>query len=645
VNPENKEKPKVGVYVCHCGGNISDVVDVERVAKAAGELGDVEVARDYVFMCSDPGQKLIEDDIRNKGINRVIVAACSPSLHELTFRRTLIRAGSNPYLFEPVNIREQCSWCHKSTHEKATEKALSLVGAGVGKVRQLEPLDPIRVDAIGRVVVIGAGIAGLRAALDLSERGLSVVLVEKSPFIGGRTAQLHSTYPTDDEAREILHRLIDAVLKDPGITLHTCSEVVGAIGYIGDFRLTVKTISRGVTDELTEVEKAISACPEETDNEYDYNLNKRKAIYYPYKGCQPPVPAIDWETCTKCGKCADAVDGKGIVLDAESKEFEVEAGVILIATGFNHYEPRKGEYGYKEFPEVITLPQLIRLIDPEGPTGGELKVNGRKIENVAFIHCVGSREVAGIHEPHENGEINDYCSRVCCMATLQLANEITEKYPKTNIFELYQDIRSYGKGHEDYYETASENGVLFVKYVPESRPVVEPASNGGKYPLQVRVIDYLTFKEELIIPVDLIVLSVGIEPRDTSSFVEMFKLPVGVDRFLLEVHPKLRPVETAIDGVILAGSAQGPMDITESCAAASAASVKASMILGKGYVELDPFVVVVNLDRCDGTGLCVEECLYEGAIALEEMEIDGQRVKRAKVNVALCKGCGACVAV
>ncbi len=492
--------------------------------------------------------------------------------------------------------------------------------------------------------MVGAGIAGLRAALDLSERGVDVVLIEKSPFIGGRTAQLHSAYPTNDDAREILHRLIDAVLKDPNIAIHTCSEVVNAKGYIGDFQLTVKTTPRGVTDELTEPEKAIAACPEETDNEYDYNLTKRKAIYYSYKGCKPGIPAIDWETCTKCGKCAEAVDGKGIALEGEPEEFVVEAGVILIATGFNHYEPRVGEYGYKDFPEVITLPQLIRLMDTEGPTGGELIVNGRNIKNIAFIHCVGSREIAGIHEPHENGELNEYCSRVCCMATLQLANEIREKYPDANIFELYQDIRSYGKGHEDYYDKASDNGVLFIKYVPESRPVVEKSSGRDEHPLQIKVTDYLTLKEELIVPVDLVVLSVGIEPRDTSSFVDMFKLPVGTDRFLLEVHPKLRPVETSIDGVILAGSSQGPMDITESCAAASAAAVKASMILGKGYVELDPYVAIVNLDRCNGTGTCVEECLYAGAILLEEMEIDGQMVKRAKVNVALCKGCGACVA-
>lgn len=644
-NSENEEKPKVGVYVCHCGGNISDVVDVEKVAKAAEEFGDVVVSRNYMFMCSDPGQKLIEDDIREKGVNRVVVAACSPSLHELTFRRTLERAGLNPYLYEPVNIREQCSWCHQGMADEATSKAIRMVAAGVAKADRLEEMEPIRVDAIRKVVVIGAGVAGLRAALDLSERGIGVALIEKSPFIGGRTAQLHTTYPTGDEARDILHRLIDAVLKDPNIELHTYSEVVGVDGYIGKFRLTVRTTPRGVTDELEDWQKAIAVCPEETDNEFDYNLSKRKAIYYPYKGCRPALPAIDWETCTKCGECVKAVDGKGISLESEPKEFDIEAGVVLVATGFNHYEPRKGEYGYKEHPEVITLPQLIRMMDPEGPTGGEIRVNGSKVRNVAFIHCVGSREIAGIHEPHENGELNDYCSRVCCMATLQLAIELREKYPEMNVFEVYRDIRSYGKGHEEYYTDASKKGVLFLKFEPESMPVVEPSSVRDGHPLQVRVIDYLTLRQEIVVPVDLVVLSVGVEPRDVSRLVDMFKLPVGVDRFLLEVHPKLRPVETAIEGVILAGSSQGPMDVTESCAAASAASVKASMILGKGFVELEPYVAMVDLDRCEGTGLCVEECPYGGAIVLKDMEIDGRKVKRASVNVALCKGCGACVAV
>ncbi len=644
MQSQDNGSPKVGVYICHCGGNISDVVDVERVTEAAAKLPGVVVARNYVFMCSDPGQNLIEKDIREKGLERIVVAACSPSLHELTFRGVLNRSGLNPYLYEPANIREQCSWSHAHDPEGATAKAIRLVAAAVAKARLLDPLEMIRVDATPHAAVIGGGVAGLRAALDLAHKGLKVTLIEKSPFLGGRMTQLHKLYPTEEEARPLIAELAREAMAEPSITIHTCAEVVSIGGYIGRFALKVKQQPRGVVEELDNLSEAIAACPEETDNEFDYNLTKRKAIYRPYEGCFPPMAAIDWQICTKCGRCKDAVSGKGIVLDDAESEFEIEAGVIVVATGFDHYQPREGEYGWGRFPEVITLPQLIRVLDPDGPTGGKLTWGGRTIRNVAMIHCVGSREVEGVHEPREDGSINNYCSRVCCTATLQAANEIRERFPDVNVVELYQDIRAYGKGHENYYENASKNGVLFCRYAATEPPVVE-ANDGDEHPLRVRVKDLLTYGEELEVPADLVVLSVGVMPRDIRDLIDMAKLPVGADRFLLEVHPKLRPVETAIEGIVLAGSAQGPMDTTEACAAASAAASKAAVILSGDYVELDPFVAEVDLSRCEGTGLCAQECPYTGTITMVEMEVDGKKVKRAQVNPALCKGCGACVAV
>lgn len=644
MQSQGNGSPRIGAYICHCGGNISDVVDVEKVTRVVADLPGVVVARNYTFMCSEPGQALIEKDIREQGLDAVVVAACSPSLHQLTFRRALSRAGLNPYLFEPANIREQVSWSHATDREGATDKAIRLIASGVAKARLLKPLERIRVDTTARAVVIGAGIAGLRAAIDLARRGIEVTLVEKSPFVGGRMAQLDKLFPTEEEARPLLHELASEALVHPRITVHTCAEVRGVEGYIGDFQVKILKHPRGVAAQLRRPDEVMAACPEETENEFDYNLTRRKAIYQPYEGSLPALPAIDWATCTKCGLCREVAGDGAIVLDQGPTEIEVDAGVVVIATGFDHYGPRQGEYGYDEYPEVITLPQLIRLLDPQGPSQGELAWAGRTVKNVAMIHCVGSRQIEGIHEPREDGKINDYCSRVCCTATLQAANEIRERFPKVNVFEFYQDIRAYGKDHEDYYERTSKNGVLFFRYAPEEPPVVARVQGDGS-PLTVQAKDLLTYGEEVEVPADLVVLSVGVMPRDIRSLIDMVKVPVGADRFLLEVHPKLRPVETAIGGIVLAGAAQGPMDVTEASAAASAAASKATVILGGDYVELDPFVAKVDLSRCEGTGACVEACAYKGAITLTEVTLDGRTVKRAEVNPALCKGCGACVAV
>jgi len=647
VSEPGKVEPRIGVYVCHCGGNISDVVDVEKVAEVISHLPNVVVSKHYMFMCSDPGQGMIEEDIKKENLNRVIVAACSPSLHEITFRNAVSRAGLNPYLYENVNIREQVSWVSKSDKEGATGKAIKLVAAAVAKARLLEPLEPPKVKANEHVVVVGAGVSGMRTARDLARKGFSVTLLEESPFIGGRVAQLFKVFPTGERAKDLLGELIEQVTNDSRIKIYTQAEIVDVSGFVGNYDVKVRLHPRGVKKSFDEsTEKAIiDACPELTDNEFNYNLVKRKAIYRTYRGAYPDLLAVDWRVCTKCGKCVEVVGGEGIDLNEEPQEIEITAGAIVLATGFDHYTPKVGEYGFGEFEEVVTLPQVIRMLDEDGPTGGEVLLNGKRVKNIVFIHCVGSRQVEGVNEPGPDGRINNYCSRVCCTATLQTAIELKEKYPDMKIFELFQDIRTYGRGHEDYYIDASRLGVAFFRYEGTTPPVVEKAPEGSGSTLIVKVKDVLTFGEELEVPADMVVLSTGMVPHDIDRLVDILKLPRSADRFLQEVHPKLRPVELAITGVMIAGTCQAPMDITESSAASAAAAVKSSSLLGAGEISLDPFVARVDYKFCDGTGRCVEECPYTGAIELVEMEIDGQRVKRARVNAAICTGCGACVAV
>jgi len=603
---------RVGVYVCHCGGNISDVVDVQRVAEEAAKLPGVVVSQTDVFMCSDPGQNRIIEDVKKYNLNRVVVASCSPRLHELTFRKTLERAGLNPFLYEQANIREQVSWVHPNK-EEATRKAFALVSAAVAKARKLEPLEHVKVEARPRAVVIGGGVAGLKAARDLSKRGILVTLVEKTAFLGGRTALLDKVFPSEENAADIIRELADPVLDDPNITLHTCAEVTGAEGYVGNFTLSVRQSPEGVT----------SGPDEATGRPLGKPPVRR---YQPFEGYRLS-PA------------------EGEPKREGERTFTIQAGAIVIATGFQHYTPAKKEYGYQRYPEVVTLPDFIRMLAEAEPSRGPFRLDGREVRSVAFIHCVGSRQVPGVNPPQPDGKVNEYCSRVCCTATLQTANELREKFPDVAIYDFYQDIRTYGRGHEDYYEKASKNGVIFFRYDPKEPPKVSKAKKGDGGALLVSVKDGLTWGEEVEVAADLVVLSVGMMPSDIKDLVDYLKIPVGADRFLLEVHPKLRPVELAVNGVVLAGACQAPKDITEACASASAAAVKVAGLLTRGYVELEPFVARVDPDRCEGHGLCAQECAYEGAITFHEGEKDGRKIKQARVNPAVCVGCGACVAV
>jgi len=601
---EETEENKVGVYICHCGGNISDHVDVQQVAENVKTIPGVTTVHTNMFICSDPGQELIQEDIKNGKVNKVVVASCAPSLHELTFRSAIKRADMNPYLYEHANIREQVSWVHDGA--PATDKATVLIKAAIAKAKTLVKLDPIRVDASKHAIVIGGGIAGLRASLDLSQRGISVALVEKTPFLGGQVANLDTLYPTGEKAAELITSLADAVVEDSNISVYTCSQIVQSEGYVGNFDIILKREKPDSTGGFEKL-KELAATGGET------------GTYLPFAGYYPSK------------------------IPTTTEEYTLKTGALIFASGFKTYVPHAEEFGYGD-PQVITLPKFIQIMAQNNNDSKSLIVNGKTIRRLAMIHCVGSRQIPGIHEPDENDKLNEHCSRTCCTATLQAAIDIRQRHPKTQVLEYYRDIRTYGRGQEEYYEQASSNNVVFLRYEPDDAPVVERVK-GGKYPLKVTVKDTLTFGEQIEADVDLVVLSVGMVPSDIGDLVDMMKLPVSTDSFLQEVHPKLRPVELAKTGIMLAGTCQAPMDIGETCNASQAAAAKASILLSKGYVELDPFIAQVDLQRCAGHGECVAACPVDGAIGMEEIEVDGQTQSRAQVKSAVCTGCGTCVAV
>ena len=633
----SEEEIRIGVYTCKCGGNIGDVVRCESVAKALGRLSNVVVSRTDMSMCSDAGQTLIEEDIKEKGVNRVVIGACAPSLHEQTFRGTVARTGLNPYFYHHVGLREQDSWVHHDDPDGATDKAIRLMAAGIAKARLLEPLEAIRLEARRHALVIGGGVAGLRAAWDIARRGIKVTLIEKSPFLGGRTAQLDKLFPTGESARELLHVLIENVAAHPDITIYTQAELVSVKGYVGDFQAQIRQQSRGVGDDIAGA--VMAACTIEVPDEFNYGLSKRKAIYRAYDGCYPSTPAVDWDHYVD--GCVQ-FNGQALHLENEPRVFDVNVGAVVVATGFRPYEPHSGEYGYGRYPGVMTLPKFIRLLALNGDEE-ELVWDDRPVRNIALIHCVGSRQLDGINEPQPDGQVNDYCSRVCCTATLHVANELRERFPNVNIFDIYEDIRTYGRGHERTYTQASQDMVRFLRFHDDELPTVTAALPDDDYPLVINVKDYLTWGEELEVPVDLVVLAVGMMPNPVEDIIKLLKIAPGTDRFLLEVHPKLRPVETAVPGVVLAGTAQGPMNIQESCAAASAAAAKVAVLLSQGQVELEPFVARVDPDRCDGSGQCLDVCQYEDAITLETFSVNGYTAKKAVITSANCAGCGSCV--
>ncbi len=579
------EKTRIGVYICRCGGNISDVVNTEALAGAVKQIGDVAACKVETFMCSDPGQATIVEDIEKQGLNRVVVASCSPFLHELTFRTAVQRGGLNPYLYEHVNIREQDSWVHKNDPAGATSKALRMIAAAVGKLHHAEALDRIRLGNHRQALVVGGGIAGLKAAAELAGRGIPVILVEQSPTLGGRVASLGKTAPREIEGAQLVKDLVAKVNGHPLIQVLTDARLATTSGFIGNFDVRIVVAAKAAAGG-------------------------------------PP-------------------NGHPVAAAAKQAQFQASVGAIIVATGSEPYTPAKGEYGFAERPAVVALPGFLQHLATL--PNGSLTWNGKRVRNVGFLHCVGSRQVDGVNPPQPDGRINDYCSRYCCTAILQQALTVKQRFPDVNVFDFYQDIRTYGRGHEDYYTKSSAAGVAFLRFHGDQPPVVGPGENGS--PLKVRVKDWLTFGEEVEVPLDLLVLGVGMVPHAIPEVIEMLKLPVGADRFLQEVHPKLRPVETAVNGVLLAGTSQAPMDIEETLSAAAAAASKAAILLSRDVVELDPFVAQVDPAKCNGCERCLSECSYTGALLKETEQANGATEVKARVNPGLCFGCGACVAV
>jgi len=624
----NNEEIRVGVYVCHCGVNVGGVVNCPEVAEYAKTLPNVVVAKDYKYMCSDPGQSLIQDDIKEHNLNRVVVAACSPRLHEPTFRRCVEEAGLNKFLFEFANLREQDSWVHMTQPAEATAKAKDLTRMAVAKARLLEPLEASKVAVDKKCLVIGGGVAGIQSALDLADMGFKTYMVERNPTIGGRMGQLDKTFPTLDCSMCILAPKMVDTSKHENIELITYAEVKEVDGYIGNFTVKVEKKPRYVKEEdCTGCGQCQEVCPIEIPNYYDEGVGMVRAAYIPFPQAVPLCATIDKNYCIDCGLCETVCGPEAIDRNMEPEEIELHVGTIIAATGYDPYDPtEKYEYGYGRYTNVITAMEIERMINASGPTGGHVikPSDGIEPKRVAFIHCVGSRD-------EQIGK--SYCSRVCCMYSMKNAQLCIDHEPDTEVTCYYMDIRSFGKGFEEFYKTSQEKyGIEFIRGRPAE--ILE----NDDLTLTVRAEDTLLGKVTEY-TYDLVVLSVGLEPpKGSNELRQTLGLSRTSDGFYMEAHPKLRPVDTLTDGVYIAGVAQGPKDIPDAVAQGSAAASRASIPMAKGEVEIEPITADTDTTVCGACEVCVELCPF-GAVSIEGEGAD----KHAAINVALCKGCGTCV--
>ncbi len=618
-------KERIGVYICHCGGNISDYVDVEELGKMFHAEDNVIISKDVMFACADSNQKAMVNDISENHLDAIVVASCSPKLHLHTFKNVASRAGLNPTNYVQVNIREQCSWPHSDKPREATVKAAGLIRAGINRVSHSESLDNIEIQVKRAVLVVGAGVAGMKAAIDLARLGNEVYLVEKDYFVGGRIAQADKLFMSGQKGKDIVAKLYAELKSYKNITLFTGATVEKVSGSLGNFHVDIKIKPRyiHVKADPTTVKKAMDECSIMVDDAFSFALTKRKAIYKNYAEALPDVPVVDIEALKNdtefLSKYASSFD-----LTQQDEVLSLYAGSVLVTTGFDSYQPKDGEYGYKTVPNVLTLPEFNSLMElnPE-----QLVYNNKAIKKIAFIYCVGNRQTKGE---------NKYCSRQCCTSAIYSSIQLKEKYKNITAFHLFRDIRTYGK-QEILYEKSSKQGDIYIRWDEKEPPIVE---QDGKS-INIKVKDHLTSKKELEVEADMVVLVTGMVAREDSQQIsEKFKIPIGNDKFFNEIHPKLKPVETVIKGVYIGGSCQGPKNISESVQSSLSAAAKINALLKGGTVSLDPVVARVNNDVCTWCGKCAEVCEYTAirSIASGDKQI-------AQVNEAICTGCGICAPV
>lgn len=630
------EEVRIGFFICHCGTNIAATIDVEEVARYVGTLPNVVLSKDYRYMCSNAGQDLIVEDIAKYNLNRIVVSACSPLLHEKTFRTATQRGGLNPFYCHMVNIREHGSWVH-TDRASATDKAKAVARGAIGRVKfhkalvkRKEPVDP-------SVMVVGGGIAGIQAALTLANAGKKVYLVERDATIGGHMAMFDKTFPTLDCAACILTPKMSEVGSHPNITLWTLSEVEQITGFVGNYSVTVKHKPRYI------IEKDCVGCLDcldhcvytqgNTDDEFNQGLSKRKPVYIPFPQAVPKVVAVDPNSCDflskgKCQQtCIPSCDRNAFDFGQKETFEQVKVGAVIVATGFKTFDvKRKPLYGYGRYPNVYTALEVERLVTSSGPTGGHVTLrDGKTPKAVGIVHCVGSRD-------HQT---NRWCSRVCCMYSLKLAHLVKE-HTGAEIYNFYIDMRCPGKGYEEFYERLLEEGNHFIRgRVAEVTDAAMTPEEEGR--LIIRAEDSLAGFVRRI-PVDMVVLATGLEPRTDSQDVRRkFNISCSTEGFFLERHPKLAPVNTTTDGVYLAGTCQGPKDIPDTVAQAGAAAAEALALIDAGFVEMEPMTSQVDEELCSGCKTCLSMCPYK---AISRNDLKGVAV----INPVLCKGCGVCVA-
>lgn len=638
---------KIGVFICHCGENIGRTVDCAAVARACGELPGVAVSVDYKYMCSDPGQNLVIAAIREHGLGGVVVGSCSPHMHEKTFRSACANAGLNPFLFEMANLREHCSWIHEDV-DAATAKAIDLVRIAVEKVRRNEALQPIRVPVTRRALVIGGGISGIQAALDIAGAGYEVVLVEKEPSIGGHMSQLSETFPTLDCSQCILTPRMVEAYQHPNITLMTYSEVAEVAGFIGNFSVTVRKKARSINEALcTGCGDCAQKCPirKKALSEFEQGLAYRSAMYVPFPQAVPNIPVIDRSVCTyfKTGKCQACVKacGRGAIDFAQEDALvTIEVGAIIVATGYTLYSIGEkpadalyrgyGEYGYGKYRDVIDGLQFERLASASGPTAGEIRrpSDQRVPKKIVFIQCVGSRDPSkGI----------SYCSKICCMYTAKHAMLYKHKVHDGEVSVFYMDIRAGGKMYDEFVRRAIEED--HVRYIRGR--VSRVYEEDGRY---VVMGEDTIAGEQVRIDADMVVLATAMIPQpEAPQLARTLGIPYDSHGFFQEVHPKLRPVESSSGGIYIAGACHAPRDIPESVSMASAAAAKAMVLFGSTTLEREPVVARVDERTCAGCLTCRRVCAYN-AIERRELRTRSGELQRvvAYVNDGLCQGCGTC---